>query len=121
MMMGKEQYDLLNKMVNDYCIDEEDDDSDEEERMVTETVRSVMKGLIKLIKKSDDCDLHTLTVFLLLALTIIHKGYDDVAYVCDLIDKEYISDIINNNVPEGCLNLKNPDGSYVTLKELGIE
>ena len=105
-MLCTEDYKIFNLMISDYSNDDE----------YTKAVRDIMKSMIKMIKKSDEQNIDELTIFLITMLSIVHKGCDEVCYVLDGINKLYEED----EIPDGCLNMKNPDGTYVTFEELGL-
>lgn len=85
--------------------------------MTTRDVVKVVKELISALKKSDKKGFDTITAVILYVIKSIMEGPDQVNNLF-----QYLYNDEFENIPgPGETAMKNADGSYVTLKELGIE
>lgn len=86
-------------------------------------VSTIFEDIVKLTKQSDEYGLDEITFVLLFLAHSINNGQDDVQCLCDLIYNSY-DDMYGTGkkVPgEGETGMVHEDGTFVTLKELGIE
>lgn len=85
--------------------------------IATREVVKVVKELLSALKRSDKKGFDTITAVILYVIKTIMEGPDQVN---DLFNYLYNEDFEDMPGP-GETAMKNEDGSYVTLKELGIE
>lgn len=108
---------IIDKLVYDKLEEEllEWEKSDE----VTKNVGEITKELISILKISDRKELDTITAILIFVIRTILNGPDEMLDLCQQL-YENIEDERRGPGP-GETAMINEDGSYVTLKELGIE
>ena len=89
---------------------------------IMKDVSKTLKDIIDLVKKTDKRGLDEITFVLLFLAHQINNGQDNVQDLCELISEAY-GDIYGNKpmIGEGETGMINPDGSRVTLKELGLD
>jgi len=91
----------------------------------TKSVGKLLKELVTLLKMSDEMALDEITAILIFVIRTINKGQEHVLELCELLYDQYeFDDYCMNSKPRpgvGETGMINPDGSYVTLKELGID
>jgi hypothetical protein len=109
MIIDKVEYDKLEKELLEW---EKNDE-------VTKNVSEITKELISTLKKSDKKELNTITAVLIFVIRSILNGPDDMLELCQQL-YDSIEDERQGPGP-GETAMLNEDGSYVTLKELGIE
>ena len=112
MLFTKEQYDDLEKIALDY---------ENQERQVSMIIRE----LIKITKKVDKLGFANIAATLVLLIETIGEGSDAVTELMQVLyDYDTVTCEVCEGKPapkEGETAMINPDGSYVTLKELGID
>lgn len=116
MILNKSEYDILDTMVSEW------EEEEAAKAGIMKDVKEMLNVLIKAVKKSDKMGLDEITFSLLFLIHAINKGQGYVQEMCDILYDEYKYLFDGNNVPgEGETAMLNEDGSFVTLKELGIE
>ena len=116
MIFTREQYTYFEDLVTEM----EDEGSAENETLLQ--VSNILKDLIKIMKRSDKQGFNDITMILATLIKAVGVSSDEVQYLNEIICEYYLNDVEGRPAPkEGETAMINPDGSYVTLKELGIE
>lgn len=110
MIIDKREYDKLEEELLEW------EKSDE----ITKNVGEITKELISILKKSDKKELDTISAVLIFVIRSILNGPDEVLDLCQQL-YDSIDDDGRPRPGPGETAMINKDGSYVTLKELGIE
>jgi len=88
----------------------------------TQDVNKITRDLIKVLKKSDEKNLDTITAVLMFVIRSIMDGPDNVLELCQFLYDEFEYDEDDSPKPgPGETAMIHEDGTFVTLKELGIE
>ena len=116
MILGKSEYDALDTMLSEW------EEEEAAKTGVMQDVKEMLNILIKAVKKSDKMGLDEITFSLLFLIHAINKGQQYVQEICDILYDEHRYLFDDKRMPgEGETAMINEDGSFVTLKELGIE
>ena len=116
MILGKSEYDALDTMLSEW------EEEEAAKTGVMQDVKEMLNILIKAVKKSDKMGLDEITFSLLFLIHAINKGQEYVQEICDILYDEHRYLFDDKRMPgEGETAMINEDGSFVTLKELGIE
>jgi hypothetical protein len=114
MIIEKSQYEMLEDQLSEW------EEAAMEQGGIVKSVSRIFKDLIAVLKKSDKLGLDEISVILIFLLSSINNGQEYVQEMCDILSDAYDMDCKEGPGP-GETAMINPDGSYVTLKELGIE
>lgn len=82
-------------------------------------VSIILKKLLSVLKTSDKMNLDEISAILIFFINAIHNGQDCVLDLCDHLYDDYLG--IKRLPAIGYTNMTNPDGTYVSLAELGID
>lgn len=114
MIIEKSQYDMLEEQLTEW------EEAAQAQGGIVKSVSRIFKDLITILKKSDKLGLDEISLVLIVLLGNINNGQEYVQEMCDILTDAYNIDCKQGPGP-GETGMINPDGSYVTLKELGIE
>lgn len=114
MIIEKAQYDMLEEQLLEW------EEAAQTQGGIVKSVSRIFKDLVSILKKSDKLGLDEISLVLIVLLGNINNGQEYVQEMCDILTEAYDIDCKQGPGP-GETGMINPDGSYVTLKELGIE
>lgn len=114
MILDKKSYDELEKQIAEWEL------AGKEEGGSVKDVSDVLKKLVSITKMSDKRNLDEITALLVYIIRTINDGQESVLELCECLYDEFDY----RKTPDrgkGETGMVNPDGTFVTLKELGIE
>jgi len=114
MIIEKAHYDMLEEQLLEW------EEAAQTQGGIVKSVSRIFKDLVSILKKSDKLGLDEISLVLIVLLGNINNGQEYVQEMCDILTEAYDIDCKPGPGP-GETAMINPDGSYVTLKELGIE